>query len=565
MTEYGRGQGSEPWHPEDPLYGNDGWGGQQAQSGQQSPYGGQPQHYPEQPQQQHYGDWGDGGQNAYGQAQQYPQQQYQGYDQQYYAGQDQQAYDQNQQVYDQGSWGTGTHSHVQYTDPSGTYGQQAAAGYGDQQPDYYGTPDAYPPPEPPNRRRTESEQPQIDWDPGPDQGEHAFFASGDDEDDADDDSPKGRRGRGDTKGKNGGKKKRRNGCACLVVVLVFGGGLGGVGYLGYHYYKNRFAAAPDYAGDGTGEMVTVVIPKGALGSVIGQRLKGAGVVKSVDAFVTAQQQNANGNKIQAGAYILKKRMSAASAVAMMLDTKSQANVMVTPGQRNAGVYAAIDAKLGLASGATQKIAKTEYKTFGLPSWANSNSKIKDPLEGFLYPATYPAAKGMKPETILKDMVSQANQAYAKYDLAAKAKALKLDNPLQVITVASLVQAEGKTSEDYRKMAEVVYNRLNRANPETYGFLQFDSTFNYLKSKSNIRISEAEINRNKDPYNTYTNKGLPPGPIGNPGTVALQATLNPTHEGWYYFVATDGVSKTEFAKTHEEFQKLKDKFNANSGN
>ncbi|MFI7405875.1 endolytic transglycosylase MltG [Streptomyces sp. NPDC049541] len=546
MTEYGRGQDSEPWHPVDPYYGDDGWGRQQAHVGQQSPCGGQPQHYPEQSQQQ-YGDWGDDQQAGYGQAQQYQQ-----YDQQYYAGQ-------HQQSYDQGGWGTGMHTHVQYTDPQDPYAQQGAAAYGGDQSDYYGTSDAYPPPEPPGRRQNEPELPQTDWDPGPDQGEHAFFAGGDDEDDGD--APKGRRGRGDTKG----KKKWRNGCACLAVVLVFGGGLGGAGYLGYHYYKNRFAAAPDYAGSGTGEMVTVVIPKGALGSVIGQRLKEAGVVKSVGAFVTAQQQNPDGNKIQAGAYILKKRMSAASAVAMMLDTKSQANVMVTPGERNAAVYAAIDAKLGLASGTTKKIAKTEYKTVGLPSWANSDSKIKDPLEGFLYPATYPAAKGMKPETILKDMVSQANQAYTKYDLVAKAKALKLDNPLQVITVASLVQAEGKTSDDYRKMAEVVYNRLNRANPETYGFLQFDSTFNYLKSKSNIRISEAEINRNKDPYNTYTNKGLPPGPIGNPGTVALQATLNPTHEGWYYFVATDGVSKTEFAKTHEEFQKLKDKFNASSGN
>src|SRR5437773_10539298 len=119
MTEYGRGPGSEPWHPEDPSsYGNDGWGGQQAQVGPQSPYGGQPQHYPEQPQQQHYGDWGNAEQSAYGQAQQYPQQQYQGYDQQYYAGP-------GQQSYDQGSWGTGTHTHVQYTDPSDPYAQQS--------------------------------------------------------------------------------------------------------------------------------------------------------------------------------------------------------------------------------------------------------------------------------------------------------------------------------------------------------------------------------------------------------------------------------------------------------
>ncbi|WP_078655753.1 endolytic transglycosylase MltG [Streptomyces fulvoviolaceus] len=569
MTEYGRGQGSEPWHPEDPLYGDDGWGGQQAHAGQQSPYGGQPQHYPEQPQQPQYdnGGWGDGGQQAaYGQAQQqYPQQydgqygqqhqqpQHQQYDQQTYAGQPQQSYDNN-------GWATGTHAQAAYpADPSDPYGQQAAA-YGGQQPDYYGTPDAYPPPEPPGRRRAEPE-PRPDWDPGPDQGEHAFFAGGDDDDE--DDDPGG--GRGDRRGRGGkGGKKRRSGCACLVVLLVFGGGIGGVGYFGYKFYENRFGSAPDFAGDGTSETVTVQIPKGALGSQIGQKLKEAGVVKSVDAFVAAQQQNSKGDSIQAGAYLLKKEMSAESAVAMMLDPKSQNNIMVTPGQRNISVYKAIDEKLDLKSGATRKIAEAKYKSLGLPDWANDNSEIKDPLEGFLAPGTYPAAKGMKPETILKGMVTQAAKVYADYDLEAKAKALKLDSPLQVVTVASLVQAEGKTSEDFRKMAEVVYNRLDPANPETYGSLQFDSTFNYVKNESNIEISESEINSNKDPYNTYTNKGLPPGPIGNPGAVALKATLNPTDDGWYYFVATDGVSKTEFAKTHEEFQKLKEKFNESTG-
>jgi UPF0755 protein len=249
----------------------------------------------------------------------------------------------------------------------------------------------------------------------------------------------------------------------------------------------------------------------------------------------------------------------------MLDPKSQNNVTVPPGFRNAQVYAAIDAKLGLAKGTTSGVAKKEYKSLGLPSWANSNKDIKDPLEGFLYPLTYPAAKGMKPETVLKSMVAQASKKYASLGLVAKAKALHLANPLQVVTVASLVQAEGKTHDDYRKMAEVVYNRLKRTNTETNQKLQFDSTFNYLKGQSKIHISSSEINSNPDPYNTYTHAGLPPGPIGNPGDDAFRAVFNPTNDGWIYFVATDGQNNTEFAKTLAQFQKLKDKFNASSGN
>lgn len=598
MTEYGRGPGSEPWHPEDPLYGDGGWEGQQAHTGHQPAYGGQPQQHPypqQQAQQAEYGDWGHGQPQQYDQQHYDPQQygrqpydpQHQGFDQQPFAQQNhQQGYQDGYEGYQEGGWdGSGTHAHVPYAaDPGDPYGQQAAA-YGAEQPDFYGTPEAYPPPEPPARRRAEPEpepaahpdpepagepeaEQRTDWDPGPDQGEHAFFAGGGAEDDEDDDESEGRgnrRGRGGKGAKGPKSKKGRSGCACLVVVLVFGGGVAGVGYFGYDYYQNRYAAAPDFAGDGTSQTVSVQVPKGSGGAAIGRLLKDAGVVKSVDAFVSAFMGNPEAGGIQAGAYVLKKEMSAKSAVEMMLDPKSQANVVVAPGQRNAAVYKIIDTKLGLAAGTTEKVADSQSAKLGLPSWANDDDDIKDPLEGFLFPGTYDAAKGMKPETVLKAMVAHADEVYKEYDLAAKAKALKLDNPLQVVTVASLVQAEGKTVDDYRKMAEVVYNRLDLANPQTYGFLQFDSTFNYVKNESNIDISESEINSNKDPYNTYTNKGLPPGPIGNPGEVALKATLNPTDDGWYYFVATDGVSKTEFAKTHAEFQRLKDKFNASSGN
>ncbi|MER5546658.1 endolytic transglycosylase MltG [Streptomyces sp. CG4] len=553
MTEYGRGPGPEPWHPEDPLYGDGGWGGQQAHNGQQSPYGGQPQHYPQQPQ---YGDWSQGQQPGYG----HEQYRYYGEQgQQQYAGHAQQPYQQP------GAWNAaGSNGQVPYApDPGDPYAQQPV-GYGGEHPDFYGTDDAYPPPQPPGRR---GPGPEAEPETAPDEEEqHPFFTGAGDEDDDEEhelQSRQGRRGKGKKPAKKG--KKRRTGCACMVVVLVFGGGLAGAGYFGYKFYQNRFAAAPDYPGTGTSETVMVEIPKGAGGWDIGRRLKEAGVVKSADAFVHAQNDIQGGNSIQAGAYLLRKQMSAASAVKMMLDPKSQNNVVVTPGERNAGVYEAIDKKLELADGTTQKVAVKEYKNLGLPAWAQNSGEVKDPLEGFLFPGNYAAAKGMKPESILKQMIAQATSRYDAYGLTAKARALGLNDAFQLVTVASLVQAEGKTHDDFRKMAEVVYNRLKPTNHETNQLLQFDSTYNYLKGTSNIHISEKEINGNHNPYNTYTHRGLPPGPIGNPGEDALKAALNPTHDGWMYFVATDGVNDTEFAKTNAEFQQLKEKFNASSGN
>ncbi|MEW2398403.1 endolytic transglycosylase MltG [Streptomyces sp. NPDC046862] len=561
MTEYGRGPGSEPWHPEDPLYGDGGWGGQQTHAGQQPPYGGQPQHYPEQqqqPQQSPYGDWGTGQQAHYGQGQQ----QYQG-----------------------GGWDTGTHEqHAQGQYPGGhgdsypqdSYGGQNA-GYGGGQHDYYGASDAYPQQEPQPQqqqhepglepqpgRRTEPEPPQTDWDPGPDQGEHAFFAGGNDDDDDDSDDPDGRGGRANRKGKGGGKagaggKKRRNGFACLMVVVVLGGGVGGVGYFGYQWYQNRFAAAPDWAGDGTGESVTVTIPKGAGGYAIGQELKKAGVVKSVDAFVTAQANNANGDTIQAGVYTLKKQMSAASAVALMLSDKSRNNLVIAEGQRNKAIYELIDKRLEVKAGTTESVAKNDWKSLGLPAWANDNGDIKEPLEGFLYPSSYPVSKGMKPKDVLKEMVDLSKQKYAEFGLEKKAKSLDLDNPLQVLTVASLVQAEGKSKDDFEKVARVVYNRLKTNNTETFGLLDFDSTVNYLRGESKLATGSVDqLRQINDPYNTYKFKGLPPGPINNPGEVAIRAALNPAKGNWYYFVSVS-EDETLFAETNEEQNRNRQKY------
>ncbi|MGP2436376.1 endolytic transglycosylase MltG [Streptomyces sp. JW3] len=583
MTEYGRGQGSEPWHPQDPLYGDGGWGGQQAPAGQQPSDGGQPQHHPQQ-----HGDWGDAGQAAYGgQAQQqyphdgqsYDGQQYGGqqYDAQQYDGQyGQQQYDpaygqqqyaaqqqgqpQDPQQYDTGGRAGYGQQPPYPADPSDPYGPGTAASYGTEQPDYYGTPDAYPPPEPPSRRRAEPEPERTDWDPGPDQGEHAFFAGDDGADEGDDDSP----GRGDRRGRGGKPKKRRNGCACLVVCLVLGGGVAGFGYFGYQFYQDRFGAAPDFAGEGNGTQVSVTVPKGAGGSVIGQELKRKGVVKSVDAFIAALQGNPNAKGIQDGVYTLEKEMSAESAVKLMLSPKSRNTLVIPEGTRAAAVYKLIDKRLDVAAGTTAKVAESDWKDLGLPDWAMNHEDVKDPLEGFLYPSSYSAAKGQKPKEILKEMVARAADQYEELGFEKKSKELGLDGPWQLVTVASLVQAEGKTHEDFRKMAEVIYNRLKPDNYETNQKLQFDSTFNYLMGQSEIHISESEINSNSDPYNTYYHKGLPPGPIGNPGAEALAAALKPTDDGWIYFVATDGVSNTEFAKTNAEFEKLKDKFNASTG-
>ncbi|WP_325051339.1 endolytic transglycosylase MltG [Streptomyces corynorhini] len=454
----------------------------------------------------------------------------------------------------------GGNSSGPYDDRQGGYGEN----------DHYATPDAYPPPQPPGQRRAEPEpqaEDSAEAQDGQEKETHPFF-TGDDPEGSDADRPGDEtESRGD--GRDGGrskskKKKGRNGIACLVVAVVLVGGVGGVSYVGFQFWQSKFGPPPDYAGSGAGS-VQVEIPQGAGGYEIGAILVKNGIVKSQRAFVSAQKGNPKGNTIQAGVYTLSKEMSAANAVKTMLSPNSRNALIIPEGTRNVRVYEKIDKQLGLTAGTTQGIAKKEAANLGLPKWAKSGSPIKDPLEGFLYPASYPVAKGTKPEAVLKKMVSRANAEYNRLDLEENAKKHDLEGPWQLLTVASLVQAEGKTHDDFRKMAEVVYNRLKPSNTETNQLLQFDSAFNYLKGQSKIDISESEINKNQDPYNTYTQKGLTPGPIGNPGNEALAAALNPTDDGWLYFVATDGQHKTEFAKTYAEFEPLRDKFNDRKSN
>ncbi|MGW8487545.1 endolytic transglycosylase MltG [Streptomyces sp. NPDC055886] len=583
MTEYGRGPGSEPWHPEDPLYGDQGWEGRQAAHGQ-GQYGDQQQSYPQDPYAQQHQQYQGHQQQPYDQHQQYGQQ-HQNHHQQQHQQNHQQYGTPQQDPYAQqpggqpqynGGWDTGQQAAMPYgAEPQDPYAQHPG-GY-DTGQDYYGTPEAYPPPQPPGRRGAAPEQhsqqqhPQqqasTDWDPDQPQEEtHPFFTGADepagreprdDDDDPDDDgSRSSRRDRdgGERRGGKGKKKKSRSGCACLVVSVVLVGGLGGVSYVGYTFWKKQFGAPADYAGAGSSEQVEVEIPEGAFGYDIANILRKQGVIKSSDAFVAAQNDNPKGKLIQAGVYLLNKEMSAASAVTLMLDPKSQNAFVIPEGTRNTTVYKMIDTRLKVKKGTTADIAKTKAESLGLPDWADDNPDVKDPLEGFLYPAAYPVAKGSKPEDALKRMVARANKEYGKLDLEGNAKKLGLKTPWELITVASLVQVEGKYKHDFDKVARVVYNRLKPGNMETVGRLEFDSTVNYIKGQSTLDIGAVDdLRKIDDPYNTYKIIGLPSGPISNPGADALHSAMNPTPGPWYYFVSIN-EDKTVFAETNEEHEK-----------
>ncbi|WP_344290031.1 endolytic transglycosylase MltG, partial [Streptomyces synnematoformans] len=358
----------------------------------------------------------------------------------------------------------------------------------------------------------------------------------------------GRRGRGGSAGRGPGRErrgaKRRNGCACLVVALVIAAGLGGLGYVGYNFWSDRFGAPADYAGEGHGN-VTVEIPEGATITQMGSILKDKGVVQSVQAFV-----NAAGDKLlHPGSYSLHKEMSGAAAVEMMLSPEA-ANALVIPeGRRATAVYAMIDEHLGLEKDTTAKIA--EKGGLGLPDWAEGNP------EGFLWPSSYSAAEGTDPKKVLREMVERAKAKYTEIGLAEKADKTGM-TPYEILTIASLIEAEGQSKEEFGKVSRVIYNRLKPDNTATNGMLQFDSTINYAKGESNLNISNQDTQFDS-PYNTYLHAGLPPAPIDNPSERALNAALAPTEGDWLYFVTVE-EGDTRFTASKEEHDRNVAEFN-----
>ncbi|MEU3459093.1 endolytic transglycosylase MltG [Streptomyces sp. NPDC006733] len=577
MTDYGRGQGSEPWHPEDPLFGDQGYQQQDAwdpyATGQQPqyPYNGQQapqQQYPQQEQQPQH--------QQYPHQQQYPQQQGQygqqeQYQQQGYPQQQQQQYPQQGHPQQQGhqqqghpqqynDWDTSGVSSAPYgANPGDPYGGQPPADPYGQQPDFYGQ-GGYPPPQQPQHRQPEQHQPEQqpqqpmrsapentgDWEAESEPETHAFFADDTDEAEPEEEAPAGRGGRkrGGKSGKKEGKK-RRSGCACLVVLLVLGGGVGGVGYFGYQFYESHFGAAPDFSGEGTGD-VQVEIPKGSTLTDMGNILKTAGVVKSVDAFTAAAGKNPKGKSIQAGIFLLHKEMSAASAVTMMTDPSKQSAIIIPEGRRATEIYEAIDKRLGAKAGTT--LAASKGADLGLPAWAQGN------VEGFLFPAKYSVGKATKPVDLLKAMVKQAEAEYAKDNIEVEARKVN-KTPLQIVTIASLIQAEAQQDDEFGKVSRVIYNRLDKDMA-----LGFDSTINYAMGRSTLNTSTKDT-KFPSPYNTYLHKGLPPGPIGNPGHQAIDAALHPTAGNWLYFV-TVKENDTRFTDSYTEHQKNVQEFNKN---
>lgn len=207
---------------------------------------------------------------------------------------------------------------------------------------------------------------------------------------------------------------------------------------------------------------------------------------------------------------------------------------------------------------TSKEFLSETENFKLTNFQKINEKPSNSsLEGFLFPDTYLIAKSLAlkesvSSAILRKMLSNFENKFTE-EMVLQSEKNKL-SIYETITLASIVEKEaGDSQEDREIISGIFYNRLNAGVA-----LQSDATVNYVTKKKTPGIS-LEDTKLESPYNTYKYKGLPPGPIGNPGLNSILAALYPKKTDYFYFLTNPENGRAVFSKTFEEHINNKQKY------
>lgn len=343
--------------------------------------------------------------------------------------------------------------------------------------------------------------------------------------------------------------KVRSAVAVILSLAVLVGGATFVGVKAYDAYI-AFRTADDYLGDGESP-ITIRVPSGASVTEVGDILVENDVIKSVKAFKKAVRNADSEVTIQAGQYPLRRHMSAAKAVAILSDPDNiqHTRVTLTEGLTNQQQFAILAKATDLPVSQFTAAAKQTGK-LGLPSWGHKNP------EGFLFPDTYEVADNPTALGILRTQTKQFTKVANSLNFTGQAAAHKRD-PYDVLVVASILEKEAKTAKDKKIVAGIIYNRLAKGIK-----LESDATVLFA-NKAEGKLTTTDKQRALDsPYNTYKVKGLPPGPISNPGAESMEAALNPTSSDYLFWVVVDpSKGTTAYAKTLEQHQANVKKFQA----
>lgn len=338
----------------------------------------------------------------------------------------------------------------------------------------------------------------------------------------------------------------------ICILLVLGAG--------FFYYTDSIKPVSEQP-----EVVEFVVEPGQSMKTVAKNLKNQGIIKNdFTSLVLAKLENLS--NVKKGEYMLDKSWSTKEIFTYLNDPLSananDTRITIIEGDWTKHIASKVSEKTNVT--ADELLALWNNKEyiqslmgkypFLTDEIFNNNSRVF--LEGYLFPNTYDFFRDTTPEAVTEKILDQTLLIYNKYkdQFDANPKSLSLH---QYFTLASIIQYEASSIEDMKTIAGVFYNRLNsgmmlQSSVTVCYAIDIDKGDNWMKCEANPNF--------ESPYNTYKYKGLPPGPILNPGESAIEAVLNPTPSSYYYFMAdVYGDGKVYYAETYAEHQKNVNKY------
>ncbi len=284
------------------------------------------------------------------------------------------------------------------------------------------------------------------------------------------------------------------------------------------------------------------------GTIVNE-LKDNGIIKYKGLFRLFATVTGGADKVTAGTYNLNTDMDYRAILANMgpsSSSRTSKSVTIKEGMTVDQIFALLE-KEGISTEAKlQDMAANHNYAFSFLQEIPLGDYHR--LEGYLFPDTYDFYTGEDAKYVLNKMLVNFD---AKLTDTMREKIWAGgQNISQILTIASMIEKEA-TSTDRATISSVIYNRLNNPRAGTAGFLQIDATIQYLLPEGE-KVDQEAIDTIDSPYNTYKYKGLPPGPIANPGLESILAAMNPESTNYYYYaLGNDG--QHHFFSSYSEFQ------------
>lgn len=307
------------------------------------------------------------------------------------------------------------------------------------------------------------------------------------------------------------------------------------------------------------EDVPFEIAKGESVGAVSERLAEKNIIRSPFFFnLTARLRGVTKN-IQAGVYTIRSDISINALVTLFSSNMSSNEITITipEGWTTKDIAQYLQEKGIVQAADFLRAAEKDYSSdFEFLKNISRKNTGFSPLEGYVFPDTYRIFKDATPEDIIRVMLRNFDRKFSpelRTETSSQKKSIH-----QIITMASIIEREVRKPEDKALVSGILWKRLDLGIP-----LQADASVVYLKTdgRSRTAIDKVFLDDLKidSPYNTYKYRGLPPGPLSNPGLESIRAALYPQSSPYFYYLSASDDGTTIFSRTLEEHNANKAKY------